>query len=215
MDYRKKFAVEPGAKVQLVKIDASYTGKHETHEKALAAIQAHVERMDKLQYLLYADGNQSLLVVLQALDAAGKDGVIRHVFSGMNPQGTSVFGFKQPSNEELAHDFLWRAHQRVPGKGEVAIFNRSHYEDVLVVRVHKLVPHSVWSRRYDLINDFETILSANGTTILKFFLHISPEEQLRVSSSGSTIHHGIGRSAKAITPNASCGRNTWMRMKTP
>jgi PPK2 family polyphosphate:nucleotide phosphotransferase len=96
----------------------------------------------------------------------------------MNPQGTSVFGFKQPSKDEAAHDFLWRAHQRVPGKGQVAIFNRSHYEDVLVVRVHKLVPHSVWSRRYDLINDFETILSANGTTILKFFLHISPEEQL-------------------------------------
>ena len=215
MDYRKKFAVEPGAKVRLSKIDPSYTGKHETHETALAEIQKHVERMDKLQYLLYADGNQSLLVVLQALDAAGKDGVIRHVFSGMNPQGTSVFGFKQPSKDEAAHDFLWRAHQRVPGKGQVAIFNRSHYEDVLVVRVHKLVPHSVWSRRYDLINDFETILSANGTTILKFFLHISPEEQLRVSSSGSTIHHGIGRSAKAISPNASCGRNTWMRMKTP
>src|SRR6516165_5183888 len=178
MDYRKKFVVEPGAKVRLSKIDASYTGKDETHEKALPKIQKHVERMDKLQYLLYADGNQSLLVVLQALDAAGKDGVIRHVFSGMNPQGTSVFGFKQPSKDEAAHDFLWRAHKRVPGKGEVAIFNRSHYEDVLVVRVHKLVAHSVWSRRYDLINDFEAILTVNGTTILKFFLHISPEEQL-------------------------------------
>jgi PPK2 family polyphosphate:nucleotide phosphotransferase len=177
MDCRKKFAVEPGSKVRLAKIDA-YTGHHETHEKALAAIQAHVERMDKLQYLLYADGTQSLLVVLQALDAAGKDGVIRHVFSGMNPQGTFVYGFKQPSKEEAAHDFLWRAHQRTPGKGEVVIFNRSHYEDVLVVRVHKLVPHAVWSKRYDLINDFETMLSQNGTTILKFYLHISPEEQL-------------------------------------
>jgi polyphosphate kinase 2 (PPK2 family) len=139
----------------LSKADPSCTGKHETHEKALPEIQKHVERMDKLQYLLYADGNQSLLVVLQALDAAGKDGVIRHVFSGMNPQGTSVFGFKQPSKDEAAHDFLWRSHQRVPGKGEVAILNRSHYEDVLVVRVHKLVPHSVWSGRYDLINDFD------------------------------------------------------------
>src|SRR6516162_9849834 len=136
MDCRKKFAVKPGAKARLSRIDASYTGKHETHEKALAEIQAHVERMDKLQYLLYADGNQSLLVVLQALDAAGKDGVVRHVFSGMNPQGTFVFGFKQPSKEELAHDFLWRAHLRTPAKGEVVIFNRSHYEDVLVVRVH-------------------------------------------------------------------------------
>jgi hypothetical protein len=127
--------VEPGAKVRLAKIDASYTGKHETHENALPEIQKHVERMDKLQYPLYADGNQSLLVVLQALDAAGKDGTLRHVFSGMNPQGTFVYGFKQPSREEAAHDFLWRAHQRTPGKGEVVVFNRSHYEDVLVVAV--------------------------------------------------------------------------------
>jgi PPK2 family polyphosphate:nucleotide phosphotransferase len=178
MDLRKQFAVEPGAKVRLAKIDPSYAGKHETHEKALPEIQKHVERMARLQYLLYADGDQSLLVVLQALDAAGKDGVIRHVISGMNPQGTSVFGFKQPNKDEAAHDFLWRAHHRAPGKGEVVVFNRSYYEDVLVVRVHKLVLHSVWSRRYDLINDFEMMLSLNRTTILKFFLHISPEEQL-------------------------------------
>jgi len=178
MDYRKEFRVEPGAKVRLSKIDASYTGKDDSREQALPEIQTHVERMDKLQYLLYADSNQSLLVVLQALDAAGKDGVIRHLFSGMNPQGTSVFGFKQPSKYEAAHDFLWRAHLRTPGKGEVAIFNRSYYEDVLVVRVHKLVPDSVWSKRYELINDFEKTLSQNGTTLLKFFLHISPEEQL-------------------------------------
>ena len=178
MDYRKKFAVEPGKKVRLSRIDPSYTGKHETHDKALPEIQKNVERMDKLQYLLYADGSQSLLVVLQALDAAGKDGTIRHVFSGMNPQGTFVYGFKQPSREEAAHDFLWRAHARTPGRGEVVVFNRSHYEDILVVRVHKLVPHSVWSKRYELINDFETMLSRNGTTILKFFLHISPQEQL-------------------------------------
>jgi PPK2 family polyphosphate:nucleotide phosphotransferase len=178
MDYRKNFMVEPGAKVRLAQIDPAYSGKHETHEKALPEIHANVERMDKLQYLLYADGNQSLLVVLQALDAAGKDGVIRHVFSGMNPQGTFVFGFKQPSKEEVAHDFLWRAHLRTPGKGEVVIFNRSHYEDVLVVRVHKLVGQAIWSKRYELINDFETMLTQNGTTILKFFLHISPEEQL-------------------------------------
>jgi PPK2 family polyphosphate:nucleotide phosphotransferase len=178
VDYGKKFIVEPGTKVSLSKVDASYTGKHETHEKALPEIQTNIERLGKLQYLLYADGGQSLLVVLQALDAAGKDGVIRHVFTGMNPQGTSVFGFKQPSREEAAHDFLWRAHLRAPGKGEVVVFNRSYFEDVLVVRVHKLVPHSVWSKRFELINDFETMLSRNGTTILKFFLHISPEEQL-------------------------------------
>jgi PPK2 family polyphosphate:nucleotide phosphotransferase len=178
MDYRKDFMIKPGAKVRLSNIDPSFTGKHESHEEAAAEMRKHVERMDKLQYLLYADGNQSLLVVFQALDAAGKDGVIRHVFSGMNPQGTLVFAFKQPSKDEITHDFLWRAHLRAPRKGEVVIFNRSHYEDVLVVRVHQLVPQSVWSKRYDLINDFETMLSKNGTNILKFFLHINPEEQL-------------------------------------
>src|SRR3974377_1001519 len=175
MDYRKKFVVEPGGKLRLSKIDPDYTGKHATHDNALPDMQAHVERMAKMQYLLYADGNQSLLVVLQGLDAAGKGGVIRHVFRGMNAQGTAVFPFKQPSREETAHDFLWRAHRLVPRQGEVTIFNRSHYEDVLVVRVHKLVPHSVWSKRYDLIKDFEKMLSQNGTTILKFFLHISLE----------------------------------------
>jgi PPK2 family polyphosphate:nucleotide phosphotransferase len=178
MDYRKKFVVEPGAKVRLAKIDPSYDGKHESHTTAMPRIQKYVERMAKLQYLLYADGNQSLLVVLQALDAAGKDGVVQHLFTGMNPQGASVFGFKQPSRSELAHDFLWRAHLPAPSRGQVVIYNRSHYEDVLVVRVHKLVPHSVWSKRYDLINDFERMLAQNGTRILKFYLHISPEEQL-------------------------------------
>jgi PPK2 family polyphosphate:nucleotide phosphotransferase len=178
MDYRKKFIVEPGAKVHLAKIDASYHGKHESHKKAMPEIEKHTARMDKLQHLLYADGNQSMLVVLQALDAGGKDGVIRHLFSGIDPQGTSVVGFKQPSKLEAAHDFLWRAHLHAPDKGEIVIFNRSHYEDVLVVRVHKLVPHEVWSKRYELINDFEKMLHENGTRILKFYLHISPEEQL-------------------------------------
>jgi PPK2 family polyphosphate:nucleotide phosphotransferase len=178
MDFRKKFVVEPGAKVRLSKIDPSDKGKYESHEQAAPEIGKHLERMQKMQYLLYADGDQSLLVVLQALDAAGKDGVVRHVFTGMNPEGTSVFGFKQPSKEELAHDFLWRAHLRAPGKGQVVIFNRSHYEDVLVVRVHDLVPKSVWSKRYDLINDFEEMLAANGTHVVKFYLHISPQEQL-------------------------------------
>jgi PPK2 family polyphosphate:nucleotide phosphotransferase len=178
MDYREKFVVEPDAKVRLAKIDPSYTGKHKSDDKALPEIQKNVERMEKLQYLLYADGNRSLLVVLQSLDAGGKDGTVRHVFSGMNPQGTFVFSFKKPTQEEAAHDFLWRAHRRAPGKGEVVIFNRSYYEDVLVVRAHKLVPRSVWSKRYELINDFETMLSRDNTTILKFYLHISPQEQL-------------------------------------
>ena len=178
MNYLKKFVVEAGTKVHLKQIDTAYTGRHESHEKALPKIQKHIARMDKLQYLLYADGDQSLLVILQALDAGGKDGVIRHLFSGMNPQGTSVFSFKQPSKNEAAHDFLWRAHLHTPGKGEVAIFNRSYYEDVLIVRVHQLEKKSVWCKRYDLINDFEKMLANSGTQILKFFLHISPEEQL-------------------------------------
>src|SRR5271163_1354592 len=178
MDYRKRFVVEPGTKVRLGKIEPAFKDKHESHDTAKAEIEKHVERMAKLQYLLYADGNQSLLVVLQALDAGGKDGIVRHVFDAMNPQGTFVFGFKQPTIFEAAHDFLWRVHQHAPGKGDVVIFNRSHYEDVLITRVHKLIPKSVWSKRYDLINDFEKMLSANGTRIVKFFLHISPEEQL-------------------------------------
>jgi len=178
MDFRKKFVVEPGAKLRLGKIDPSYTGKYDSHEQASAELTKQVERMDRLQYLLYADARQSLLIVLQGLDAGGKDGVIRHLFTGMNPQGTFVSCFKEPSKVELAHDFLWRIHLRASAKGEIAIFNRSHYEDVLVVRVHKLVPRSVWSKRFELINDFERMLAENGTRILKFYLHISPEEQL-------------------------------------
>jgi len=178
MDYRKHFLVKPGSRVRLAKIDPAYTDRHQSRDEASPEIRRQVERMGRLQYLLYADASQSLLVVLQGLDAAGKDGVIRHLFSGMNPQGTSVSGFRQPSREELAHDFLWRVHLRAPGRGEVVIYNRSHYEDVLVSRVHKLVGRSIWSKRYDLINDFEQMLGENRTRILKFYLHVSPEEQL-------------------------------------
>jgi PPK2 family polyphosphate:nucleotide phosphotransferase len=133
----------------------------------------------ELQHLLYADRRHSLLIVLQALDAGGKDGTIRHVMSGVNPQGCEVTSFKAPSHEDLDHDFLWRVHHAVPRRGDIGIFNRSHYEDVLVVRVHKIVPKSVWPERYEQINDFEKMLTANGVTILKFFLHISKDEQLR------------------------------------
>jgi PPK2 family polyphosphate:nucleotide phosphotransferase len=178
MNYRKKFVVEPGAKVRLGKISADYSGKHESHETAVKETAGEVERMARLQYLLYADASQSLLIVLQGLDAAGKDGTIGHLFSGMDPQGVVVTGFKQPSREELAHDFLWRVHRCAPADGQVAIFNRSYYEDVLVVRVHKLVPRSVWSKRYDLINDFEAMLTEHRTRVLKFYLHISADEQL-------------------------------------
>jgi PPK2 family polyphosphate:nucleotide phosphotransferase len=178
MDYRKDFLVDPSKPLVLGNIDPNYTGKHDSKSSADELIDEYRQRMEEAQFLLYADGRQSLLVVLQALDAAGKDGTIRHVFSAMNPQGTRVHGFKQPTPLEAAHDFLWRAHLQTPADGEVVIFNRSHYEDVLVVRVHELVPQSVWSERYDKINEFERLLSENGTKIIKFLLHISPEEQL-------------------------------------
>lgn len=178
MNYRKKFMVEPGSKVRLGKIDPDFSGKRISRQAAIKATAKQIERIDRLQYLLYADASQSLLIVLQGLDAAGKDGLIRHLFSGVNPQGVSVAAFKKPTEREAAHDFLWRVHRRAPANGEIGIYNRSHYEDVLIARVHKLVPHAVWSKRYDLINDFEKILSDNATRILKFFLHISPQEQL-------------------------------------
>ncbi len=175
----KKFIVTPGSKVRLKHFDPGYHDKHESHKKALPEIQQYVEKMEQLQYLMYAERKHSLLVVLQGLDAAGKDGVVRHILTGMNPAGCAAVGFKQPTPEELAHDFLWRVHPHVPTKGSVAIFNRSHYEDVLVVRVHQLVPEKVWSKRYDDINEFEKlIVTQNTTTILKFFLYISKEEQL-------------------------------------
>jgi PPK2 family polyphosphate:nucleotide phosphotransferase len=133
--------------------------------------------LEELQEMLYAEHKHKVLIVLQAMDTGGKDGTIRHVFEGVNPQGVRVAGFKKPTPEELDHDFLWRVHKQVPGKGEVVIFNRSHYEDVLVVRVHNLAPQEVWSKRYDHINDFERMLVDEGTTILKFFLHIDLDEQ--------------------------------------
>ena len=148
------------------------------YESVGAEIARHTASLALLQYRLYAEGKRSFLIVLQGLDAAGKDGVIRHVISGTNPQGVNVACFKQPTHEELAHDFLWRSHNRTPTKGEIMIFNRSHYEDVLIVRVHDIVPKSVWSRRYDRICEFETLLNQAGTHVIKFYLHISPKEQL-------------------------------------
>jgi PPK2 family polyphosphate:nucleotide phosphotransferase len=178
-DFHKKLIVQPGSKFKLRDVDPGYHGKLESHEAALPEIQAHLQKMDQLQYLMYAEKKHSLLMVLQGLDAGGKDGVVRHVITGMNPAGCKVIGFKQPTADDLEHDFLWRIHPHVPNKGNVAIFNRSHYEDVLVVRVHKLISEKQCSRRYELINNFERLLAVeNGTTILKFFLYISREEQL-------------------------------------
>lgn len=150
--------------------------KGEELEKKLARA---TERLGTLQQVLYADGRHAVLVILQGRDASGKDGVVRTVFSACNPQGVRVQSFKAPNAHELAHDFLWRVHHVVPERGMIGIFNRSHYEDVLVVRVHELVPKDVWSKRYDQINQFERILTENGVVILKFFLHISREEQTR------------------------------------
>jgi len=178
MNYTKQFRVVPGSKVDLAEINAGFKDKHESHEHALPEIETYTQKMHDLQYLLYAEGKRSLLICLQGRDAAGKDGTINHVLSAMNPQGCTVTGFKVPSKEEAAHDFLWRYHQHTPGKGQVAIFNRSHYEEVLVQRVHNMVPEGVWSKRYAHINDFERMLYENGTHILKFYLHIDPEEQL-------------------------------------
>ncbi len=178
MNYRKQLIVEPGSKVRLEGDRSGLPRQARDEESAQAELAKEVSRLTELQYRLYAEGKHALLVVLQGIDAAGKDGTVWHVMTAMNPQGTTVTGFKEPTPIELAHDFLWRVHQHTPGRGQVAVFNRSHYEDVLVVRVHDLVPKAVWSKRYDQINAFEKLLADSGTTIVKFFLYISPEEQL-------------------------------------
>jgi len=172
------YRIAPGTPVSLAALDPAdsrlFDGEKEDGKRLAADLTA---RLEALQELLYAEGRHKVLVVLQAMDTGGKDGVIRHVFDGVNPQGVKVASFKRPAPVELAHDYLWRVHARTPGNGEITIFNRSHYEDVLVVRVHGLVPEETWSRRYDHINSFERMLADEGTTILKFFLHISFEEQ--------------------------------------
>lgn len=179
MNYAEKFRVKPGAKVRLKEIEPAFKDVHASHDAAAEEIDHYQKKLRELQYLLYAERKHSLMICLQALDTGGKDGVINHVLGAMNPQGCRVAAFKQPSAEELAHDFLWRAHKVAPARGEVVIFNRSHYEDVLVVRVHELVPKETWSQRYERINDFEKELAEHDTQILKFYLHISKDEQLR------------------------------------
>ncbi|HEY3398885.1 MAG TPA: polyphosphate kinase 2 family protein [Armatimonadota bacterium] len=172
--------VKPGEKVRLADRSPDDHGKWSKDDPAVAQIlAADLAALCALQERLYAESRQSLLIVLQGMDAAGKDGTIAHVMSGLNPQSCSVASFKVPTPEELAHDFLWRIHQRTPEHGHLTVFNRSHYEDVLVARVHGLVPAPVWKRRYEEINHFEQLLAASGTRIVKFFLHISNEEQKR------------------------------------
>jgi PPK2 family polyphosphate:nucleotide phosphotransferase len=168
--------VKPGSTFKLGKVAADDT-HGQSKQSAAKTLPAHVEKLAELHDVLYAEHKHALLVVLQGMDASGKDGTIKHVMSGVNPQGCTVTSFKQPSVAELDHDFLWRVHAAVPPKGGIGIFNRSHYEDVLIARVHGLVPPAVWTKRYRQINDFEKMLAENNVHVIKFFLHVSHKEQ--------------------------------------
>lgn len=174
----ENFRVAPGKKVALKDYDPDDVGEWKNKkEKAQSELLELCLEIGKLQEVLYAEHKHKILIILQAMDTGGKDGTIRSVFSSVNPQGVEVVSFKVPTTEELDHDYLWRIHAGTPGKGQMTIFNRSHYEDVLVVRVHNLVDASVWKKRYKQINEFEKTLADEGTTILKFFLNISKDEQ--------------------------------------
>ena len=183
----KKFLISPDSKLSLSKIKTEDTGGLSSKKDAVRLLKKNIERMTELQAKLYAQDKYSLLIIFQAMDAAGKDGTIKHVMSGLNPQGTQVFSFKQPSKEELDHGYLWRINKALPERGRIGIFNRSHYEEVLVVRVHDLVKYQkipdkfnnkkIWKQRYQQINDYEKYLYENGINIIKFFLHVSKEEQ--------------------------------------
>ncbi|MBX3616799.1 polyphosphate kinase 2 family protein [Nitrosomonas sp.] len=175
----KNHRVPPESRLNLSEINPSDTGDYQKSgkSKAKAVTGKLVDKLDTLQEHLYANNNRALLIVLQGMDTSGKDGTIKHVMSGVNPQGCKVVTFKTPSTEELGHDFLWRVHQKAPAKGQIGIFNRSHYEDVLITRVHGLISDKVVKQRFNQINEFEELLVESGTTILKFFLHISKDEQ--------------------------------------
>jgi len=173
---RDALRIAPGSKVRLETVDANATHGR-AKARATGQLQKGLDQLTDLQDRLWAESKHPVLIVLQGIDAAGKDGTVRHVMTAFNPMGCLVTSWKAPTPIELAHDYLWRIHQRTPGKGEISIFNRSHYEDVLVVRVHELVPKDVWSKRYDQINEFERLLTTSGTTILKFFLWIDRDEQ--------------------------------------
>ncbi|PYS29413.1 MAG: hypothetical protein DMF75_17330, partial [Acidobacteria bacterium] len=182
--------VPPGKKIRLKDFDPGHTGKYQSKDEACEKLEADICRLAEYQDVLYAQNTYALLIIFQAMDAAGKDGTIKHVMSGVNPQGTQVFSFKSPSAEELDHDYLWRYHKAVPERGRIGIFNRSYYEELLVVRVHpeflrtqqlpsETVKKDIWKRRFAEINDFERYLVHNGVEVLKFFLNVSREEQRR------------------------------------
>ncbi|HUA60425.1 MAG TPA: polyphosphate kinase 2 family protein [Verrucomicrobiae bacterium] len=174
----RELMVSPDSKIKLSDVDPSATHGIDKSTAAEVLVK-NIERLSVLQYQLYAEGRRSLLVVLQGIDAAGKDGAVRHVMTGLNPQGVTVTPFKAPDGPEKRHDYLWRVHCAVPEAGKIGIFNRSQYEDVLIVRVHGLAPKSQWEMRYQQINDFERMLSENGTRILKLMLYISKKEQAK------------------------------------
>lgn len=174
-----RYRVHPGERIKLADVDPNTCERYKNKKDVEAELEHQRDRLSKLQERLYAENKRSLLIVLQAMDTGGKDGTIKHVFQGVNPQGCQVWSFKKPSDEELSHDFLWRYHQRTPQRGMITIFNRSHYEDVLIVRVKQLVPEEVWRKRYHMINEFEQMLTLNNISVIKFFLHISKDEQKR------------------------------------
>jgi PPK2 family polyphosphate:nucleotide phosphotransferase len=183
----KKFQVSSNSKLSFSKFPTDYSGEFKSKKEAIKLLKKNIERMTELQDKLYAQDKYSLLIIFQAMDAAGKDGTIKHVMSGLNPQGTQVSSFKQPSKEELDHTYLWRINKALPEKGRIGIFNRSHYEEVLIVRVHDLIKFqkipdqfnnkNIWKQRYEQINNFEEYLYKNGIVVIKFFLHVSKEEQ--------------------------------------
>ena len=176
----KRYRIKPGTKVDLAAFDPGSTqGFKGSKKDAEERLRELTGKLETLQEALWAEHKHKVLVVLQGMDTSGKDGTISHVFEGVNPLGVRVAAFKAPTPEELDHDFLWRVHPKVPGRGEMVIFNRSHYEDVIVVRAKRLAPPGVWRARYDQINDFERLLADTGTVILKFFLHIDKDEQKR------------------------------------
>ncbi len=177
MKFSEQLLVKPGHKVRLEDFDSEGSAHVRDKDHAAEIMKKRTGRLEHLQQVLYAENKHALLIILQGMDAAGKDGTIRHVMSGVNPQGCDVTSFKVPTPIEASHDFLWRIHNAVPPRGMIGIFNRSQYEDVLVVRVHNLVPKKIWEKRYDQINEFEELLTENSVTILKFFLHISKDEQ--------------------------------------
>ena len=209
-----RFRVEPGTRMRLADIDPDESEGYGRKKDVNDELKRHRDRITDLQGRLYGEQRRSLLIVLQAMDTGGKDGTIKGVFQGVNPQGCQVWSFKAPSSEESSHDFLWRYHAKAPPKGMIHIFNRSHYEDVLIVRVKDLVPEPVWRPRYEAINQFEYALTADGVTVLKFFLHISRDEQKRRLESRLADPESTGSSPPTTSRNAPTGTTTRRRSRT-